>query len=203
MNVDWSIVGSGFAGAIIGAAAALLGVFVSHVLSMRAERRAEELRRFRYLQALYEEIYVFWHAYSDAVGSALSTLDDGGILDKYFTQPENVFAVFDGTVNQLGSLKEVDLRSLVVTTYSQAKRIVNQMALHNETLRKWENAYWDHREASSELMEIKCEKLEGRKRALMASTRALVEMHKDLKLNAERLLREMQKGGVLDSVRNE
>lgn len=197
--MDWISVGSGFAGAIVGAAAALLGVFLSHELSSRAERRAEERRRLRYLQALYDEIDIFWHTYSDAIGNTLSTLNDGGVLDQYFTQPENVFSVFDGTVDQLGGVTEVDLRSLVVTTYSQAKRIVNQLALHNETLRKWENAYWDHREASPELLEIKGQKVGGARGALVASTRSLVTMHKDLARNAEKLLREMQKRGCLVS----
>ncbi|WP_337879342.1 hypothetical protein [Rheinheimera sp.] len=194
--MDWSIIGSGILGSLVGAIVAIVSVYYSHNLNMKKEENAHASALLNYKQALYDELDVFWKAYRQGIGNKISIASEEFILNEFYPEIITPFAIYEGNVGFLGKIKESDLRRLTVKAYSEIKALLAQLSLHNKLLVKYEEAHWKNIENSNEYMQAK---FEGMRNSVYASTRILVSLHKESESSLDALLREFNKHGVLSS----
>ncbi|MDW2170145.1 hypothetical protein R7Z48_11970 [Vibrio sp. 1567] len=196
MDWNWSIVGSGILGSLVGAFVAIFSVYVSHKLNVGKDEKAQTLALLNYKQALHDELDVFWKAYKQGIGNKLSISGDNFILNEFYPEIDAPFAIYEGNVGLLGKIKDPDLRRLIVKAYSEIKALLAQLSLHNQLLLKYEEAHWKNAENSNEHTQAKYESI---KDSVYASTKILASKHKESELSVEKLLREFNKHDVLSS----
>ncbi|WP_146010717.1 hypothetical protein [Halomonas heilongjiangensis] len=194
--MDWSVVGSGLAGSLIGAGVALISVIISHTLNAKKDEEDREKELFNYKQALHDELDVFWKAYKEGIGDKLSAAEDNYALTDFYPEISTPFVIYEGNVDMLGRIKDHELRKLIVNVYSSIKTLLGQLSLHNELLVKHENAYWEKEGTTDPSLEKRFQNID---QSISASTRLLVSRNKEIKEALDALLREFNKHGVLSN----
>ena len=131
---------TGVLGGIIGGACAVAAVIVQDWLNRRGQRENEDRFVKGYLLAIRTEAEALWNRWNTTVGNMVAGLPPGQPLLAFYPVYQEYFNVYVGNAFMLGRVKDPELRSLIVKTYTLARGIIDSMRMNNEMNQKFENA---------------------------------------------------------------
>lgn len=134
--VEWSELLSGLVGSLIGGGLAIVGVVwgahLQHEAQAKLAEKAEAAEIAGYLGALHAELGVLWGSFEARVRPALRALPDGQVFDFRWPARYDYFTVYNTNAHLLGRVRNADLRTLIVTTYTATKGMLDSLGYNGE-----------------------------------------------------------------------
>lgn len=141
--VEWSELLSGLVGSLIGGALAIVGTLwgahLQHQVQAKLTDKTAAAEIAGYMGALDAEITVLWNSFQTRVRPALDAVADGQVFDFRWPAYEDYFAVYNGNAHLLGRVPDVALRTLIVTTYTATKGMLDSLGYNGEAARQLSN----------------------------------------------------------------
>ncbi|MDC5842188.1 hypothetical protein OPW33_22940 [Vibrio europaeus] len=190
---------SAISGAVIGGV--LTGFFTLKATNKAYEHQKEHSEEHErqliegLLQSIHDEVETVIERYQDSLGNRLELLKAGEALSVYYPLVSDFFSVYNGNSFLIGRIPNNDLRKKIIKVYTLAKGMADSFRLNNDLVGKWEFSEKLYAESQSEVHQ---KQAIAHYRALMEYAVTLKEMHNHLKSEADSLLRELRKAGVLD-----
>lgn len=147
------------------------------------------------LQSIHDEIETVFERYQDTMGTRLELLKTGEALVFYYPLVSDFFSVYNGNSFLIGRIPDNDLRKKIIKTYTLAKGMADSFRLNNDLVGKWEFSEKLYAESKSDTHK---QQAIAHYHALVEYAATLKEIHNTLKSEANSLLRELRKAGVLD-----
>lgn len=178
--VAWSELLSGLVGSLIGGGLAIVGaVWGVHLQQDAQAKLAEKAAAAEiagYLGALHAELTVLWTSFRTRVEPILNALPDGQVFDFKWPARHDYFTVYNTNAHLLGRVPSADLRTLIVTTYTATKGMLESLGYNGEAV-----------QGLADLRGLAGPPNEAREAQIAASTAALVEFARGLKASGVEL----------------
>ena len=188
--MDWS----SFLSALVGGSFTLAGVLVAHKLESNKQQSNENELITGILKGIHDEVDCLWGLYSSRIGNMTESLPKDKPLDVFWPITQDYFTFYNANATLLGRIKDVELRKLIVITYSNLKGMVDTYRMNNELVIKFEAAAFLHQETQTEVHK---QQLGARYNAMVQYAKSLQETHLSCKDSVQKLLRELDKNGAL------
>lgn len=199
-TIAWTNLASAFIGAVGGGVVtgsfALLAAHASHINDIRRDEKRRDESVKGVLQALHNEIETLWHRYAESVGNHIAALPEGEPFAIYYGADQNYFTIYNSNANLIGQINDGDLRKSIVTTYTQAKALLDSYQMNNHLLGEWETLHWAIQE-KPENGNMSMRAASAHK-VLVEYAQSLKASHEELEVSVQDLLHRLHKTGVLD-----
>jgi hypothetical protein len=138
--VQWSELLSGLVGSLIGGALAIIGAIWGAHFQHRAQEkltaRADVAEVEGYLGALHAEMTVLWGSFHNRVSPALTQLPEGSVFNFRWPARNDYFTVYNSNAHLLGRVPSAELRTLIITTYTAAKGMLDSLGYNGEAVQR-------------------------------------------------------------------
>lgn len=193
MTIDCNTLLSSGVGALMGSALTLLAAYLTHRwdISKQKEQDAQLLKGI--LQAMHDEIETLWDAYIEGIGNQIEALQDGHPLNMYWPITQDYFTVYNSNAFFIGRIQDHDLRKLIVSTYSNARGLIDSYRLNYDFVNKYEHAFWLYQETNNQMHKANADACYT---GLVQYSSKLKKRHTDVKQQVQALLRALRKEGV-------
>ena len=191
-NAD-ALLSSG-AGALIGSALTLAGVFLAHKLDKNESAKKDAEHILGLLQAIHDEIETLWESYSATAGAHVEALREGNAVLIFWPITQDYFTIYNTNASFIGKIKNHDLRKQIVATYSKSRGLIDSYCMNNDLLQKWEHADLLFQETQNQIHK---NHEQARFQSLVQYGASLKKGHLELKTMVSELLRRLRKEGVL------
>lgn len=181
---------SAIIGAVIGGSFTLLGSLFTSRLEKSKERRQKEADLREFLSSIRTEAETLWNQYSWGMGSTLEKLEEGKPLLAYYPVTQNYFIVFDNNTNLIGQIRNQELKKLIVTTYVQAKGLIDSYRMNNEMVQKYENFMFLYQQTNNQIFKHQADAVLN---GLISYATGLKFQHSEIKLKIDTLLNLLEK----------
>jgi len=185
---------SSMVGALIGGSMALAGVYISHQLSKRDAAEKEAMHSTGVLQAIHDEMGTLWETYLLTAGNTLESLQENMPFHMYWPVNQDYFTIYKTNALFIGKIKNHDLRKQIISTYIEAKSLIDSFTLNNTLVQKREDAYHLFLETSDATHQAKAD---AYYQVVVEYTVLLKKGHLMLKDKVSELLYLLRKEGVL------
>lgn len=128
-------------GAWIGGKFTLTAVEKTHKRNIATQKANQERIINNFLQAIHDEVDTLWNNYNSMAGVTIGNLKDGDALTIYYPIPLDIFTIYNGNSSLIGSVQDSELRKAIITTYGNARSLIESHRLNNEFVQKYE--YWE------------------------------------------------------------
>jgi hypothetical protein len=123
-------------GGISGGFFAVVAVIVQSWLVRRETKAAERKMLISVLQAILEEIQTVWDRYMQTMGGTIGNHPQGQPFMSTYAVGFDYFTIFHSNAFLIGRIDNVELRRLIVQTYTHAKGLIDSYRLNNSLLEK-------------------------------------------------------------------
>lgn len=192
----FNTIGSGLIGAVIGAVVVLASVTITHHYNAKRDKDNREKIVFNYIQALHDELDVFWQAFKTEIGYKLMAASKDYALTEVYPKIDTQFIIYEGNVDILGGIKDEKLRRRIVQVYSALKAFRAQLSFHNKLIIKYENTYWKQQKNNDPNLQ---KYLEKQYETIKFNTSSLISQTNTIEKSISGLLKELNKHAVLSN----
>lgn len=193
-QIDWNTFLSSGIGALAGSALTMLATYLSYRWEVSKQVKKDSQMLIGVLQAVHDEIETLWDLYMEGIGHQLEALQNGQPLNMYYPVTQEYFTVYNTNAFFIGRIEDHDLRKLIVSTYSQARGLIDSYRLNNDLVQKHEHSYWVFQETKNQIHQVSTA---ARHQALTEYAATLKKGHAETKKQVQDLLRALGKQGVL------
>ena len=132
-----------FVGAIIGGLFALGAVILTHRHNLKLDEIQKQKSINGVLRAIFYELDTLGKFYSQQAGALIEKLKQDEHFNRYFLLREKYFIVYPQNTDIVGQIRDKDLVSAIVRTYSCANFLLEMYNINNEYLKKKGTAVYD------------------------------------------------------------
>ena len=144
MNQTWV----GFCGAILGALIGGVANFIStrqaHINNTNLEKRKEKLCERAVILSIAEELKSLLSSYETEMDYMFQTLPDNSFLESAYTITQDFMTIYSNNANKIGSIKNDELRALIITSYTYLKRYIEYLLNYANELENGEGGIRTH-----------------------------------------------------------
>lgn len=194
----WMSLLSAVIGGIITGLFAIWAVHITHKKEMKKIKEQEESLMNGLLQSIHDEVETLWDIYQEGMGVHLEALPEGHPLLMFYPITQDYFTVYHGNSFLIGKIKDNDLRKSIITTYTQAKGLIDSYRMNNDMVQKYEQLDFLYRQTNNPVF---AQQLNAQHSVLVKYVKGIKEQHNELKNNVNVLLRTLRKSGVLNENR--
>jgi hypothetical protein len=194
MGIDWNTLLLSGMGALIGSALTLLATYLSHHWEVSKQKERDKQLLKGILQAMHDEVVTLWDAYMDGIGHQIEALPDGKPLNMYWPVTQEYFTVYNTNASIIGRIQDHDLRRLIVSTYTNARGLIDSYRLNNDLVQKHERAVLIFQETNNPTHKANAVAYYG---SMVEYAGKLKKRHQAIKHQTQQLLRALRKEGVL------
>jgi len=125
-------------GALIGGVLALISSWVATRTQHKNQLDLAEIEHkkltYGLLQAIYDELEVYWKIYMQYAGTHIETLEEDCALTTYYPLEKEYFFVYQANAIHISKLSNVDLRHTLIRTYSLASAQADSLRFYSHKL---------------------------------------------------------------------
>ena len=194
MEIDWNTLLLSGIGALIGSALTLLATYLSHHWQVSKQKETDEQLLKGILQAMHDEVVTLWNAYMDGIGHQIEALPEGKALNMYWPVTQEYFTVYNTNAFFIGRIQDHNLRKLIVSTYTNARGLIDSYRLNNDLVQKHEHAALIFQETNNPIHKANAVAYYA---SMVEYAGKLKKRHGEMKHQTRDLLRALRKEGVL------
>jgi len=190
----WTSFWAAIIGGLITGISSVIAVLIAHKKDLKKLKIQEKRLTQSLLQSIHDEIEALWEAYQEGVGTHLEALSEGKPFLYYYPISQDYFTVYTTNSIFIGKIEDNDLRKLIITTYTQARGLIDSYRMNNYMLEKYEQWESLYKQTNNP---VYCEYYKAYYEGLIKYAKNLKSQHNKVKKNVNSLLRKLRKRGVL------
>lgn len=176
--------------ALAGGLFVLLGVIAKDAIDRGRQKEQDQASLLGFQQMIRSEVEVLYGRYKEGIGKSIASVPDGKFMEAIFPITDvNYFTVYENNSNLIGKIQDNELRKLIVTTYTQAKSMLDSIRMNNSMLQRLEELFIRMNESKNSTYRSL---FDAEQKALGSYAIALKEQHAELDKNVTELLKKLQ-----------
>jgi hypothetical protein len=188
-NIDFSSLISAIIGGLIAGGFSLLAVSATHKNDLKKKQKQEETLLEEFLASIRVEIDTLWNRYMAGIGKTLEDLPNNQPLLFFYPVTQDYFTIYESNATLIGKIQDRDLSKLLVTTYLQAKGLIDSYRMNNELVQKFENFMFLYQQTNNSILKSQAEAV---KTSLTSYADDIRKSHLEIKNNVFELLRRLK-----------
>ena len=126
-------------GGLIAGGFSLIAIKLNHSHDVELKRNQEEKDVINLLKALHTELTTVWSRYQKRIGKAMDELKPGELFNTHVSMTQDYFTVYNANASLVGKIEDNNLRELIVEGNIEAKGLIDNFLIHNNTLQELRN----------------------------------------------------------------
>jgi len=171
-------------GGLIAGGFSLFAIKLNHSYDLDLQREQEEKEVINLLKALHTELTTLWSRYQRRIGKKLDELKSGELFDMPVSMTQDYFTVYNANASLVGKIEDNNLRELIVKHNIEAKSLIDNFLMHNNTIQEFRNWAIIYKDNPTEDNKIILDRLHSR---LIDFAAALKEQHANIKKHTDTL----------------